>query len=205
MKSALRSLGCNPPIPAVCVRTCTSFWPGFFSPLNIISAVLSMALLCCGGSCKERGFRIFGRILPPRTFRPWKILVVLIQQLVQLQLQLFVNEFFRPNEGFPMQLLLVSVSVSRESRSCPLCWKESAVSVCLLSLSVISPKQTFTRLLFLQFFLSALLVTSDLTLFPSPFPLLISSSVKSSFSLHFCSSKQTSEKSFFFFYKLLKC
>lgn len=45
-------------------------WIFFF--LNIISAVLSMALLCCGGSYKERGSRIFGRILPPRTFRPWK-------------------------------------------------------------------------------------------------------------------------------------
>lgn len=45
-------------------------WIFFF--LNIISAVLSMALLCCGGSYKERGSRIFGRILPPHTFRPWK-------------------------------------------------------------------------------------------------------------------------------------
>lgn len=106
----------------------------------------------------------------------WSIFPALIQKLAQLQFQLFVNEFCSLGEGFTV-LPLSSLSVSRKSRSCPLCWR--ACCICLSPLfishhSLLSQANIHT-ITVAAHFLSALHMTPDLTLLLSSLPFLCSS------------------------------
>lgn len=172
------------PVVCMCMRVFLT-WIFFFSE-NISREHSGSVSLQSLRTVQVSQLSVFMSILLPQAFRSLKISPPLIQKLAQLQFQLFVSGFCSLSEGFTV-LPLSSLSVSRKSRSCPLCWRDCCICLSPLFISHHSllSRANIHTISVAAHFLSALHMTPDLTLSLSSLPFCWSPSLCCSPALFF--------------------